>query len=1527
MSTAGLQSNRGDGYQTLVAFDWALSVLSNPEYNSLMIDSTSVHVDDVVIEKADGSLICCQCKKNQPTSRAWSFSDLSDELINAIHSLQSHSTATVKFYSRDSFGDLARLKEFSTNYPDAVSYETNLGKEQKETHDKLTRLLENHAKNLLAYDLLNRINFEVTGDFGRMQEHLRERLRSLATRVDIAYDAIWKRLDYLGMRASDTATTTFGQQHRITKDDLVKLLSDAGVTLTPPLDVAKICRSFQHTSAIGRTWHRKIGHQKIEMPALQEILDGITTKQRSILLTGAQGAGKTCVMLELQDTLETRMQNGEPIVSLFIQSREFADIASARDRQVQGLSEQWVEESARLAEERHVIILIDSLDVLSISREHEVLRYFLAQLDRLKTIENITLVAACREFDRKYDSRIKHIQWDKEVSCGNLNWEPTIQPLLERLTIDVSQIDSATRTLISNPRELAIFVELAEQNGGFNIESSQELANRYLSVIVRDNPLLGESALKAIEHMADEMLKQRTLSIHRQQFKASDNIKRSLLSSNVLVETHDHQLTFGHQTLLDVLVVNHAISGGLTLKDFIESLSPAPFVRPSIRSFIAQLATGNRLSFRKQLRAVLLGDMPFHIQRLVAETWASGTPDDDDWLLLKDLKNVTPVIFKVIYHRASNVSWHYFWLKRLVPNLQQNQNEDELIQHLRHISTWIDSDPSGVVDFWSEMLNTAWLDKHKVSAQLDFLTSDTNRKHLALIAPLLLQLLKLPQQEYSTLGKTLCRCVEQGVLDDATLWNYIVGGIGAEDVLAYNFNGKLKCEPHDLESIKDNFLVERFKQSNQLLGMAISAIEDWSQKHECMWSTEKSISSVFLYDSSHQNKRMGKDSIRGTSAINILLDSIEAGIANQAALNSDWWITNKDRLAFNREMSIRYFCILACTKSPTTNLETIAKLLTDSDLLESDVAYEIFNLIRCAFFYLPQMQQDLIESKILALHADIANDPERERWICSKKALLISGIPCHQRSQQSQDCLDLHMRRVGVINHQPQPTSDGGFVRPPFPFKVFLSIGENDLLQLLNHYKGYQDHFDDFLVGGEREVGWELKEAASRCPDRFLGILERNWHGMAHQFRENIAEGVSNYLSYRYGNLKADTHWTPLEDPDPIVLSQRLMAIIERHFDDWGQTSTVSRILQSCSHVITHTTDASRLITLIHPFMGMREDDPIQGDNVKHLQLGLSMKFGDCARALYTVANHFLETDTKWPDSLEPMLYQAAAYPHPAIRAWVLQYLPYLQFKNTTLGWSLFDTIMRQSNSGLWQHAEKCLYYACRPNFEIVSQWLDFLKGHAISEDFETWGRISTLAGLIGKIELSQLTADLAHLNQPEVWKGATAVWSHSDNLRQYGAFCLAGLYNGLNDQNPHAIIVAKGLSELFRHASRKGACIHLPVDLLQLYFDTLKTGQNSTLKDIFGIDGWLSLMAQQDPLYALDACTLYLDFASHAKINLYDHDNRLTQMLTALFRYAEECEELDDGRMLAQVIGIQDQLLRLGVNNIDRWLQEAERP
>lgn len=156
MSIAGILSNRGDIYQTLVAFDWALTVLSDPEFQWLEIDSTAYLVDDVVIGKSDGSLICCQCKKNQTDFRAWSITDLADELNKATLALTGNKQAQVRFYSRSEFGSLAKLREFSTLHGNEADYLAKLTKEHNKTNSDLAARIADKVTNLSTYEFLHR---------------------------------------------------------------------------------------------------------------------------------------------------------------------------------------------------------------------------------------------------------------------------------------------------------------------------------------------------------------------------------------------------------------------------------------------------------------------------------------------------------------------------------------------------------------------------------------------------------------------------------------------------------------------------------------------------------------------------------------------------------------------------------------------------------------------------------------------------------------------------------------------------------------------------------------------------------------------------------------------------------------------------------------------------------------------------------------------------------------------------------------------------------------------------------------------------------------------------------------------------------------------------------------------------------------------------------------------------------------------------------------------------------------------------
>jgi len=88
---------------------------------------------------------------------------------------------------------------------------------------------------------------------------------------------------------------------------------------------------------------------------------------------------------------------------------------------------------------------------------------------------------------------------------------------------------------------------------------------------------VGDDALKATEKIAEEMLKMRRLIIPHNRVSISDTIKRKLCSLDIIREMQGNELTFGHQTLLDVLAISGAIRKGMTLNEFIQGLKNNAF--------------------------------------------------------------------------------------------------------------------------------------------------------------------------------------------------------------------------------------------------------------------------------------------------------------------------------------------------------------------------------------------------------------------------------------------------------------------------------------------------------------------------------------------------------------------------------------------------------------------------------------------------------------------------------------------------------------------------------------------------------------------------------------------------------------------------------------------------------------------------------------------------------------------------------------------------------------------------------------
>jgi hypothetical protein len=564
-------------------------------------------------------------------------------------------------------------------------------------------------------------------------------------------------------------------------------------------------------------------------------------------------------------------------------------------------------------------------------------------------------------------------------------------------------------------------------------------------------------------------------------------------------------------------------------------------------------------------------------------------------------------------------------------------------------------------------------------------------------------------------------------------------------------------------------------------------------------------------------------------------------------------------------------------------------------------------------------------ASILRVREEKLADEHRRLWILKEQAELIITIPSCLRSPAAQAVMNEYEKKAGALIRQPDIRSRSGTVRAPFSYEAFLSSGNGGVLRLLSHYAGYESHFDDFLVGGEQEVGWQLREASSRHPTRFLGLLPSHWGDIPERFRDDILDGVATYLAHRYGHLQTNGTWEPVEEPDASVLAGLVLDELERHPKHWQRRRSAAKALEACANVIHDAQNAERLIFLAIGFEGLHEGDPIRGDNVGLISMGINMVKGDVAESLMILANNLHERGSEFPELLVPALRRFASDEHPAVRSLILRRLPYLQSKEFDLGWDLFHISMQDADR-LWEIAEPCLYYAYHSHFEVVRPMLARLRSEGSGKDLKTWGRISALATMSRKMDLAEMLEGLKALDKTEAWQGAATVWTNFENFQQHREQCLSGLNSGLNAGAAHAEAVAEQVGHLFHN---KPAVISVPIELIRRCFDVFKTDSDKEKKHhrLSGFHEWLNATSQHDPELALASTEIYLDYVSHCKPYLYDHRNSLTQLITRLFAEAEEREESDSGAMLQRVVVAQDTLLSLGVNGVADWLKAAERP
>jgi hypothetical protein len=1492
---------------------------------SLDVSGTPIAVDDIVVSRLNSQTLYCQCKKNQQDFRAWSPADLQDDLKKAARQLARDSNGLVHFYSATPFGDVAKLAEHAATQPDAATYGHSLGNIAglRSINSTLESywLPELAGTNLSVFDLLHRISFHSTAGLNELQEELLGALGQHATQAGHVLDVLLSRLASIKSRTSAsssglTATPSIG----ITRDDLLRILSEVGSLLTPPRAEHDLLAEFRNVSAIGRSWRRDIGSKRLPRKSIDEVFKHIQEEVKRVLVTDGPGSGKTCVLLDLADRLET-----DPVRAvLFVQARLYSECRTPDARRGVGLPDNIVEDIGRLAEYRPVVVILDSLDVLSLAREHEVLDFFLGLIDRVSLVPRVTVVAACRTYDLQYDHRLKSRNWGHIVALGSLDWDTQVLPLLQEWSVDQDGLPMPLRELLVNPRMLAIFEEIVRRGAIPTASTAQELTEHYLQSVVLRDATLGDTAMAHLERLGREMLQLRQMSLPTVSANVPGALMKALMSAGVLAESGTKAVTFGHQTLLDVLAVRAAYRDKKSLLDFIGDQAATPFARPAVRSFFFYLRSADPERFRGQVRATLGSpSVAFHLKRLLTESLAEVEPQDADWPLIQHLYSDHSELFPTFYFPTKNPAWLSFLERHWWPVVVAEKAEQWALNHARHLGIWLQQQPDDVVNAWLAMFEVEWLPKNNLAYVVALALEGFSKWQSSSTRALFEKLLPLSRgKQHDFLGARIGAFVAATNSHDDLLWRFITRDVTEEALLSYHLDGKLRCAPHDLGQ-DHQILEKRMVQSERLLSDAIASVNKWSESIRARWSNPKSLHDNFLRETSYGQTHTRID-IRHVSSESVLFNAIEQACLQHARTDTTWWREHENELRQSHEAALRYIAIKAYTENPSSNLASIATVLVDREVLEYRWTFELGQLMRASFHLLDQATQDQVVERVLDLHSDhkVEND-HQQAWIILKRRDYLRMVPAFSLTPAADELLRDASLRYGPASDTPHIEARSGWVAPPFSDEVLTGLSNDAILRIVGHYdgsgRGAWEY--DSLIGGSDQVTRIVHEAASKQPIRFMAMLTTHWRDLPPKFRDEIFSGAAIHLRYRFGHLSSSAPWTPLETPPSSDVASRLIEELNRHPTHWRCKHQTAEALEACAWVIEEQTDAENLAFWLTETRLADDPQPDrQNGGMGLIGIAINSTRGITADTAMILATRWVEAGRPLPELLPPLLLALASDRHPAVRAVLLRRLPLLQFHAPELGWRVFARAISEADKEIWGLAEPCLYHAYHANFDKVEPHLDDVLAAGAGD---SWGRIAALACLSGHIAFETLIRRLADTADNLAWAGVAQVFSSNLDKPEHINACLTGLTGMLINSPQRTVVASEVLSNAFSDAKPS---LRLPAEFLQQLFSARSQGGQDQRKSLHGFMEWLENLVQTHVEDALQATEIMLasgDFGQD--LDLW----HLTSgsVLNRLFQEAEDREASDGGNFLRRVIAVQDVLLKSGTYGLDQWLKDAERP
>ena len=1505
MSIQGIRSNRGDTYQRSVALYWVVKMLLNDDISGVQVDVISTpgideHVfgDDIVVLFKDGKKDFIQAKVNQKNHNYWRLSDavLIKELIAAKHQLLASKFSQFSFYSRTPFNVLQRLSEELNLYPDWTVFNRESSKNVKEAFTEIQEIWE--LDQLKSFALIKRISIGDHHSSSEWEYYCLQLVQSTFSKPKTALELI---INYIDRQHSKLGTPV----HVIDRSNVIDMLEQHGIYSALKFNEKTLVEQFKTFSLQGRQWVRTVGGDTFVRQELEQLKKAVNENTSSVLLEDVAGGGKTCILLNLIDYLEEK----NDVVSLFIRGDLFASIESLSDLSNYGLAPDLLNQTARLADNRKVVVIIDSLDVLAVGRSHKSLQIFLALISGLSKVPNITIIAASRSFDARYDPLLREFSWSETISIHPPSFDGDITPLLLKRSINPNDVSDQLKKLLLIPQTLRLFCELIDKGATLADIEAHDLYAFYIHEIVDKDPCLGKEVVNELQKIAVNLLKERSYEFPKASINlSSDQIKR-LLSQQVLAESSLHQVMFSHQTIADALRIQNSMQSKITLQHFVTTQPQLPFIRPSVRTFITALRKTQPQQFTKQIRHLLLDEsISMHLKRLAVESLGEMGVRDSDLAIISILSNKLPNLFSRFLNTADSQEWFTFLHDKWLPTLSDLELKNNAGNIFRYFSRFLDGHEELIIKLWLKAINEEWLNPKtliwQISAELERIKAwDTQG-----VVELIEKLLSVYDGDRDNIGKLICHYIEVTGEGDELLWRFITRDIDLDRDIKRGKDLKFNCQKHDL--LNEHYLESRLKSSSAFFSCVMKFLLQFStieRPKEDRWLFDD----ILLKNSSY-NRRHSTGSMHAHDSINELLKAVESAMKYRAENNDSCWKKFEPLLRNTSDVGLRYILCQSYLSNVKDNIRGISYQLTDRELIRYHrLAYELGVLANKAYPYLSYETHENHQMLSINLYSEIDDEKGwREKSIYES----LVWVPCIYRLPEVSDFIEICVKKYGNILPSPSIQSSWGWVKSPVSSEQLTELNDSYLLKLFQHYNDYNDWHEsgsDGLTGNRESLEQALRTAASWQPMHFISLtVEIERLGLKRSYINNIIEGVATHLRCRFGNLN-DSGWKENEPlPDGKIVAQSLMNLIDRFCISDKEGRTYSIAIEGCAVTLTDDSLVNRLAFHFWQLSTYSDPLPEKDDEERDLiEIGINSVRGTAIDSLMALCINRIEHNLSISVELEQLLMRYAKDPSMVVRATLLRRLPFFHYLNAELGWKLLKELANKCSSELSKYLEETLYYQYDSNFQDIKPYLELIKSFDNADSDEVWGRLSTLSYLSDHISENELWIGISDSHE-NVKNGVGQVFVSNLSNPKTTTACVNGLSLLMDSGGPSAVY------RKFVHSlSYKADLRCIPLSLVHNFINTTPVDH---LRDIDGIFDWSEYHVLSSPEDVLDVLEIVVNRLSKLAETEHIYFYRADSLITTLKCLLQEADLSDNNYFIDQVLSLQYWFLDHGADELE---------